>query len=157
VRIYTRPEDHIEDEEGEFSSQWERLREGRRAPVLVGKRRVIGERVRRRRRRHRATQCRRDARPNDTAFAKGYFSPAAISRSAIRLTAAPRSNREEKEKKIKKERGREKERERERERGNTKKSSTNSEKGEGRHRREISPPAGNIVLSQQYAFKELLV
>ena len=113
VRIYTRPEDHIEDEEGEFSSQWERLREGRRAPVLVGKRRVIGERVRRRRRRHRATQCRRDARPNDTAFAKGYFSPAAISRSAIRLTAAPRSSWEEKEKKIKREGEREREREKE--------------------------------------------
>lgn len=44
-----------------------------------------GERVRRRRR-HRATQCRRDARPNDTAFAKGCFSPAAISRTATRST-----------------------------------------------------------------------
>lgn len=36
VFTYTRPEDHIEDEEGEFPSRWERL-EGRRAPVLVGK------------------------------------------------------------------------------------------------------------------------
>lgn len=105
-----RPEDHIKDEEGEFPSRWERL-EGRRAPVLVGGKRggwVVGERVRRRRR-HRATQCRRDARPNDTAFAIGYFSPAAISRSAIRSTAAPRSNREEKgrEKEVKRERERE--------------------------------------------------
>lgn len=41
VRTYTRPEDHIEDEQGEFSSRWERL-EGRRAPVLVGRRRVGG-------------------------------------------------------------------------------------------------------------------
>lgn len=41
VRTYTRPEDHIEDEEGEFPSRWERL-EGRRAPVLVGRRRVGG-------------------------------------------------------------------------------------------------------------------
>lgn len=35
VLTYTRPENHIEDEEGEFPSRWERL-EGRRAPVLVG-------------------------------------------------------------------------------------------------------------------------
>lgn len=76
---------------------------------------MVEERVRRRRR-HRATQCRRDARPNDTAFAKGYFSPAAISRSAIRSTAVPRSSREEKERKMEKEREREKEvEERERE------------------------------------------
>lgn len=97
TRARARPRIISKTKEGEFPSRWGRL-EGRRAPVLVG--RGCGGR-------HRATQCRRDARPNDTAFAKGYFSLAAISlgnpldglhREPCREQPPPRWTREEKRK-----------------------------------------------------------
>lgn len=67
ARAHTPTRNRTEDEEGEFPSRWGRL-QGRRALSLpVGRKRV------RRRRRHRATQCRRNARPNDTTLAKRVF------------------------------------------------------------------------------------
>lgn len=154
MRTHTRAQPRIisKTKEGEFPSRWGRL-EGRRAPRwLVG--RGCGSAAATERRSAVGTLDRM-IRP----FAKGYFSLAAISRSANRrsLSLDGRNQVAGNDHHHHHHHAGQTERERERDQRRGRAAQRQDSAMERKTPKMSSPSAGDIVLSQQYAFKELLV